>query len=167
MLTLLLGRWVLGFCFPRNDLELLDDPLPDKLYCRQFRREESPSKDVETGLVESDGNSVDGELQPVDMNEAVTSEPTGEQGPSARNALFDVKKSSDFNITQEMDKCDLWKNMVKNYDAPPMSPHKKKGKGATPMIVIEEGETQHQPSSLNSTRNSARRRLELYQSTAV
>ena len=167
ILTLLLGRWMLGFCFPHSDLELLDDPLPKELYCRRFR-EETPSKDIESGaagLEESDDHTDNGEIPPIDLNEAVTSEPVGEEGPpSARNALFGVKKDSDFNITQEMDKCDLWRNMVKNYDAPPQSPRRSaKGKGSAPVIMIEEtDETQHQPIS----KPSACRRLQ-YQSTAV
>ena len=72
----------------------------------------------------------------------MTSEPIGEEGgaPSARNALFGVKGDSSFSITQEMDKGDLWWNMVKTYDAPPQSP-----RGA-PVITIEEtDQTQHQP----------------------
>ena len=158
---------MLGFCFPHSDLELLDDPLPKELYCRRFR-EETPSKDIESGaagLEESDDHTDNGEIPPIVLNEAVTSEPVGEEGPpSARNALFGVKKDSDFNITQEMDKCDLWRNMVKNYDAPPQSPRRSaKGKGSAPIFTIEEtGETQHQPIS----KPSACRRLQ-YQSTAV
>ena len=160
---------MLGFCFPHSDLDLLDDPLPKELYCRRFREESPSSKDnnIEsgaTGLEESDDHSDNGDGPPISF-EAVTSEPVGEEGPtSARNALFGINKDSDFNITKEMDKCDLWRNMVKNYDAPPQSPRRSaKGKGSAPIITIEEtDETQHQPIS----KPSACRRLQ-YQSTAV
>ena len=168
MLTLLLGRWMLGFCFPHSDLDLLDDPLPKELYCRRFHEQGPSSKDVESGaagLEESDDYTDNGEVPPINLNEAVTSEPVGEEDLlSARNALFGVKKDSNFNITQEMDKCDLWRNMVKNYDAPPQSPRRSvKDKGSAPIIMIEEtDEAQHQPIS----KRSACRRLQ-YQSTAV
>jgi len=36
-----------------------------------------------------------------------------------------VKKESAFNITQAVDKCQLWQNMVRNLDAPIPSPRKK------------------------------------------
>ena len=163
VLSLLLGRWMLGFCFPHSDLELLDDPLPKRLYCSRFR-EGSPSKDVESGAVGLEDHTDNREIPPISINEVVTDEPYGEEPLSARNVLFGVKKDSDFNITQEMDKCDLWRNMVKNYDAPPLSPHSSsKSKGSAPIITIEEdSEMQHQP----NTKPSACRRL-LYQSTAV
>jgi hypothetical protein len=156
---------MLGFCFPHRDLNLLDDPLPKELYCRRFRDENS-SKDAESGaagLEESDDHTDNGEIPPpIDLNEAVTSEPMGEGeggAPLARNALFGVKGDSSFNITQEMDKCDVWRNMVKSYDAPPQSPRRRNG----PIITIEEtDETQHQPIS----KPSACRQLQ-YQSTAV
>ena len=154
---------MLGFCFPHRDLNLLDDPLPKELYCRRFR-EEGPSKDAESGeagLEESEDHTDNGEVPPIELNKAVTSEPMGEEGgaPSARNALFGVKGDSSFNITQEMDKCDLWRNMVKTYDAPPQSPRR----SGAPVITIEEtDQTQHQPVS----KPSACRQLQ-YQSTAV
>lgn len=36
-----------------------------------------------------------------------------------------VKKESAFNITQAVDRCQLWQNMVRNLDAPIPSPRKK------------------------------------------
>ena len=173
-MTLLLGRWLLGFCFPHSDLELLDDPLPSKLYCRRFR-ETSPTKDIEVGLEEPDGDIADGESQPVNLNgTAITSEPRGQRDeeeeeeedgePSARNALFGVKGDSDFNITQEMDNCDLWKNLVKTYDAPPSSPRRQSTqRGGIPAIIEESNGIEDHMHS----KPSACRRLELYHSTAV
>ena len=108
------------------------------------------------------------ESQAVEMNgTAITSEPRGlggeeEEGeqPAARNALFGVKGDSGFNITQEMDNCDLWKNLVKNYDAPPTSPRNHhSNRGGIPAIIEESDQASPKP--------SACRRLELYQSTAV
>lgn len=168
VLTLLLGRWLLGFCFPHGDLNLLDDPLPKELYCRRFREEPTPSKDVEAGLEETSIDAIDGESQPIEVNGVVTSEPTGGEDPlSARNALFGANKNSNFNITEEMDNCDLWKNLIKNYDAPPQSPRSKSDiKGDAPVITVEGSDTdmtQHQPNS----KPLACRRLELYHSTAV
>ena len=43
----------------------------------------------------------------------------------------------DFNITQEVDKCDLWKNMVKKLDAPLPSP-RGSYEGVTPLIRPQE-----------------------------
>lgn len=170
MLTLLLGRWILGFFFPHGDLELLDNPLPKKLYCRRFR-EESPTKDIEVGLEETDNDALDSESQPIEMNEIMTSEPeTGDQNLSARNALFGANKSSEFNITEEMDNCDLWKNLVKNYDAPPQSPRQKNNESSRSVVIQEEKEEStkgHYQSNSSNSKPSACRRLELYQSTAV
>ncbi len=43
----------------------------------------------------------------------------------------------DFNITQEVDKCDLWKNMVKKLDSPLPSPGGSY-EGVTPLIRPQE-----------------------------
>ena len=170
MLTLLLGRWLLGFCFPHRDLALLDDPLPKGLYCRRFR-DESPTKDIEVRLEEAEPQGA--ELQEgghdavaggeVDVNDTVTNEPTTYEKLSARNALFGENK--DFNITQEMDNCDLWKNLVKNYDAPPQSPHRSsQNKKSSPVTVKVTVEESHET---DSQFPSACRRLNMYESTAV
>ena len=166
-MTLLLGRWLLGFCFPHGNLNLLDDPLPKELYCRRFHEqgEDSLSKDVETGLEETDGDAVTGESEPIEINEVVNSEPTAaDENLSVRNALFEVKGDYSFNITQEMDNCDLWKNLIKNYDAPPQSPRRSSEiKGGAPTIA--HNVTEHQP----NPKPLACRRLhtQLYHSTAV
>ena len=106
------------------------------------------------------------ESQAVELNgTAITSEPRGQGGEeeeqtSARNALFGVKGDSDFNMTQEMDNCDLWKNLIKNYDAPPTSPRNHhSNRGGIPAIIEESDQECPKP--------SACRRLELYHSTAV
>lgn len=167
-MTLLLGRWLLGFCFPHGNLNLLDDPLPKELYCRRFREEDEGdlSKDVETGLEEAAVDAVTGESDLIEMNGVVTTEPaTTDESLSARNALFGVKGDSNFNITQEMDNCDLWKNLIKNYDAPPQSPLRSSEiKGGVPTITLDDSNVAaHQPNS----KPLACRRLQLYHSTAV
>ncbi len=41
VVTLVIGRWLLGFFISKHDLELLDDPVPDFLYSRCCRAKKS------------------------------------------------------------------------------------------------------------------------------
>lgn len=110
----MISRWLLGFCFSKHDLELLDDPLPDALYCRPCRDKHRRSKplEIEGTSVDTLGSSTQCSAQDV----AVTLEPTADQSHVCPH------QTDSFNITHEVDKCDLWKNMVKSLDAPLPSP---------------------------------------------
>ena len=122
----MIGRWLLGFFFSKHDLELLDEPIPNFLYSKCCRTNQQKSKDLEGNLSldtlgESSSHSSGQDLL------AVTSEPLSHQ-----HNLQDSHKD-DFNITHEVDKCDLWKNMVKNLDAPLPSPR------CNDKVKLEEG----------------------------
>lgn len=96
MLLLVIGRWLVGWCFPKGDLELLDDPIPEQLYCRGKRK-----GDPEKSLTELEElrDSVDEEEKKV---------PNG--GLAAEHNI---------NITDEVNRCDLWKHMVRHLDKEP------------------------------------------------
>ena len=158
VLTLVLGRYLLGFIFSKHDLGLLDEPIPDKLYCKRFREQESRCDhgSAEEGLAGSD-ETIDGPAAEEDhtddnLEEVVTSEPLSETY-NARNPLFNNRGQS-FNISQEVNKCDLWKNMMKKLDAPPPSPRKAaKYRSNSPSVlaaqqVLTEVEEERQSSSL-------------------
>ena len=117
IVALVFGRWLLGFAFSKHDLELLDDPIPDSLYCRKCRQKNL----TKMGL--SQGSSKDSVSDSYDIEACrdfpVTVEPVASNGsiPSeSHNKLNDS-----FNLTREVDKCDIWKNMVKTLDAAPGS----------------------------------------------
>ena len=149
VVTLMFGRWLLGFFFTRRDLAVLDDPLPEKLYCRRFRGDTKNPKNLkcddislEDGKMESE-DTVDGPENYKD--EAVTEQPSGNNlNISARNATFDERRNSntEFNITQEVDKCDIWRTMVKDLEAPYSSPKRAARYGNPgPAITVTDGET--------------------------
>lgn len=111
----MIGRWLLGFCFSKHDMALLDDPIPDRLYCKPCRQQKDklpPPGDMPPDMeacesVDTMGSSTQCSAQDV----VVTSEPTPHLDPN-----------DSFNITREVDKCYLWKNMVRSLDAPLPSP---------------------------------------------
>lgn len=93
---MVVGRWLVGWCFPKRDLLILDDPIPDKLYCKRRCYDTScceGEKDVERGLEEIDSNPNDN-LGSVD---------------------------ADINMTREVNRCELWKHMVHTLDKEPTS----------------------------------------------
>ena len=69
-----------------------------------------------------------------------------------------VKEESTFNMTQAVDKCQLWQNMVRNLDSPIPSPRKK-------------ARTNTQPNSSSNLAPDSKKNVQLlppaYQSTTV
>lgn len=110
---MVISRWLLGFCFSKHDMELLDDPIPDTLYCKPCRTKQKALDLEGNESVDTLGSSAQGSSQDV----VVTSEPLPLQ-----NCSHDGHKEGSFNITHEVDKCDLWKHMVKDLAAPLPSP---------------------------------------------
>ena len=119
-MALVVGRWLLGFAFSKHDLELLDDPIPDTLYCKRCRQKDATKSKV----TDPEGSSKDSESYDLEeyRNFPITVEPSGSNG-SINIKSAPSKLNDSFNLTREVDKCDLWKNMVKNYDAPLLSPN--------------------------------------------
>lgn len=89
----------MGWCFPKKDLEILDDPIPEELYCGRRCKPCHEGSEIEKGL-----NSSDDGLEEVDGNGA---------------SMLPSEGESHINITQEMDRCDLWKHMVHNLESEP------------------------------------------------
>ena len=66
------ARWLAGFLFRWSDLELLDDPIPETLYCQNVRnwKQKSSISEMEGGGEEGGGdggeneekNKVEGEV---------------------------------------------------------------------------------------------------------
>lgn len=52
---MVIGRWLVGWCFPKRDLLILDDPIPDKLYCQRKSTCCEEGRDPEKGIDELDG----------------------------------------------------------------------------------------------------------------
>lgn len=102
----------MGFWFSKHDLELLDDPIPDALYCKPCRDKQRRSKPLDL-----EGNpSIDTLASSSQSSQdvaAVTSEPMPCTNGSRHSRL------DSFNISTEVDRCDLWKNMVKRLDTSP------------------------------------------------
>lgn len=128
VVALVVGRWLLGFWFSKHDLELLDDPIPDTLYCRPCRDKQAKTKTLD---LEGNGSfdtlassSPNGSTKDV----AIISEPA---------PCTAAQRESSFNITTEVDRCDLWKNMVKTMDMPPTVGRTQSGSEGR---VEEEGE---------------------------
>jgi len=101
-------------------MEILDDPIPEKLYCKRFRDkgQETP-KTLEAAADEPDGD--------IDIDD------------KASGGTRHLKKEeSEFNMTQAVDKCHLWQNMVKNLDSPMPSPRRKARKRVPtqPTVVV-------------------------------
>lgn len=100
MLLLVAGRWLVGWCFPKRDLDILDDPIPDKLYCSKKKK----------GCIDN------GESEKGSLDEADSSEPVANGGLHHL-----VKKDTDINISREVDRCELWKHMVHTLDKEPVN----------------------------------------------
>lgn len=112
VVALVVARWLLGFWFSKHDIELLDDPIPDALYCKPCRDKHSKSKPLDL-----EGNpSIDtlASSTQCSSQDVVTSEPTSNPGNVCPRHRLDS-----FNITTEVDRCDLWRNMVKSLDTSP------------------------------------------------
>ncbi len=106
---------MLGFWFSKHDLELLDDPIPDSLYCRPCRQKHTPL-DLEGNNNAASVDTLSSTAQnSSEQDIVVTSEPTPHHRVSCTNALH----RESFNITTEVDRCDLWKNVVKTLDKSP------------------------------------------------
>ena len=62
-MALVIGRWLIGFAFSKHDLDLLDDPIPDSLYCWHCRRDRELAKvrlsDAEEGSRDTITDSYD------------------------------------------------------------------------------------------------------------
>lgn len=127
VVTLVVTRWLLGFCFSKHDIELLDNPIPDSLYCRpcdpKTLSHSSPRAiDLEGGAgVESVDTLDRGSAHCSTDNMLVTSEPKSVAASGRSNGYHRKQRIDSFNITEEVDRCDLWKNLVK-LDAPLPSP---------------------------------------------
>lgn len=120
----------MGFAFSKHDLELMDDPIPDSLYCRPCRDMDSgkpkPHTDMESkGSEDTLSNSAHFDVPDGGEDGVVISEPLRGNGYRGAISLPQQQLEESFNLTHEVDKCDLWKNMVKNLDAPLPSPHAK------------------------------------------
>lgn len=119
VLLLVFGRWLAGFLFSRKDLIILDDPIPEKFYCKRFREE--GKNDVEGGT----GGETEGFESPLLDRNGRLSQP--------------VEKEPNINITQELDKTELWRNMVRHLDSPIPSPRRKARYGvaaSNPQVVV-------------------------------
>ena len=90
---LVAGRWLVGWCFPKGDLDILDEPIPESLYCKRRRRH----YDIEKGPLEEEEVS----------SEAKESEEAPQQ---------DIEH---VNISEEMDRCQLWRHRMHQLDTEP------------------------------------------------
>lgn len=128
VLTLVVGRWLLGFVFSKHDLDLLDDPIPDSLYCKPCRSKEPRviRPDLESKGSQDTLSNITHLFTDDDIDGTVTSEPLHMNGNCTRGGADGIvrqqEREESFNLTHEVDQCDLWKNMVKNLDAPLPSP---------------------------------------------
>lgn len=118
VLLLVVGRWLVGWCFPRRDLEILDDPIPEAFYCRKYCKLcEEDSDDVESGILgDTDGL--------VDDKHAGESHTRSRTSDAHAGQLEGLKAQSKINITEEVDHCELWRHMVRSLDKEPDSPLK-------------------------------------------
>ena len=169
VLLLVVGRWFLGFVFCKRDLELLDDPIPDKLYCKRFRYRKdnattTTAKTLEEGKVESE-DVVDGSIN--------------DEEDMANLAVINpgYKRSSSMNMTKEVDQCDLWRTMplVRNLDAPPASPCRRvqqqqlgnKQRVSSPAVMMVQGTDGGVQANGSALHQPLGARRSLFQSTAV
>lgn len=90
----------MGWIFPAKDLEILDDPIPDKLYCG--RNNCTPLK------LKGYKSHANEELSEIENGIEIQIE--DKQQPPAADG------DGPFNITKEMNNCDLWKHMVSNLE---------------------------------------------------
>ncbi len=138
---LMIVRWLLGFCFARNDLEVLDDSLPENLYCKKCTKKSS-EKNLEEGSSNSD-----------EVDCVVCEEPSATNdilSPSRISQRTERHSASEFNITQEVDKCDIWKTVVKDLDLPYSSPVRTAGDSSRPFITVTDAEKMEEATTLYS-----------------
>ena len=96
VLLLVGGRWLVGWLFPKGDLDILDDPIPESLYCKCRQRQ----YDIEKGPLEE---------------EEVSSEAKESEEAPQQLSIEHV------NISEEVDRSQLWKHMMHKLDAEPTS----------------------------------------------
>ena len=121
-MTLVITRWLLGFCFSKHDIELLDNPIPDSLYCKPCRLKPKPSRELDLEMAGNGSVDTLGSSAHCSANDVlVTSEPLPGTGNHGNHHAPRKQRTDSFNITHEVDSCDLWKNLVK-LDAPLPSP---------------------------------------------
>lgn len=112
---LMIMRWLLGFIFPCKTLEILDDPLPSLLYCKRCEIKKCSEVQLEECSKWDEMDEVDG---------VVTNEPSTSIQNSPVNQRKERRSASAFNITHEVNKCDIWRTMVKDLDVPYSSPRR-------------------------------------------
>jgi hypothetical protein len=128
MVLMLVGaRWLAGFIFRWSDLEILDDPIPERLYCQHFRQ-----KNHTPNLTELEGGG-EGEESDLDDKPEASNRTRKKHAPPS-------KRKSDINMTQAVDNSGIWKNMVRKLDAPLQSPRRRARFKPTPLspIIVEE-----------------------------
>ena len=136
VIGLMIIRWLLGFCFTRKDLKVLDDPLPEKLYCKrcEVHVKKSSEKILEEGTCSTNSDEIDG------FGNIVTEEPPAIDqniSPDHAQQRKERRSASAFNITQEVDKCEIWRTMVKDLDTPYSSPKRTaEYSGTRPSITV-------------------------------
>ena len=62
------ARWLAGLLFRWSDLELLDDPIPERLYCQHFRHKNHAPRLME---LEGGGEGGEGETELDDKPEGM------------------------------------------------------------------------------------------------
>ena len=143
---LMIIRWFLGFCFTRKDLEVLDDPLPERLYCKRCRGRGCRKKHYDVNVEEgSTSDDVD-----VCGSGVIAEEPSADdQHLSSRHPSNNTdRRSSEFNFTQEVDKCDAWKTVVKDLDVPYSSPRRTHDESRPSITITDVERTGELDSSL-------------------
>ena len=142
VLLLVIGRWLIGFVFSRRDLEILDDPISEKLYCRRFRTSKEGGKDktafVENGELTAFGSENDSPIMMRDPHEEEEKKGGGGGGGGAsgsssakqrKNRRKRVREGDvieerrdqeeEINMSREVDHCQLWRSMLHDYNSPP------------------------------------------------
>ena len=100
-------------------MELLDDPIPDALYCKPCRRDKhGKSKPFDLEGNHSVDDTLASSTQCSSQDIVSNSEPASHPG----NAHADYSRQQridSFNISTEVDRCDVWRNMVKRLETSP------------------------------------------------
>lgn len=96
----MIGRWLVGWCFPKGDLDILDEPIPESLYCKCKR---DCHRDIEKGPLEEESRESSAEAKETEADMSSTQQ----------------KVEHDINITEEVDRCQLWRHMVHKLDNEP------------------------------------------------
>ena len=112
VLLLVAGRWLVGWVFPAKDLEILDDPIPEKLYCGRRCTPHKMASSNDSGA----SDSADPE-KGLEISEDLDSKYLDESRRDAKKPSMD----GSLNMTQEVNNCDLWRHMVGSMDKQPSS----------------------------------------------